>query len=82
MAIVFSLGMWPEGAGDTVAADLSRKLDLKMSQKDKENDADKHIIWFSSSLVVLSLRQKTMLLNYPFKSGYNYKIHLMTVSSQ
>lgn len=81
MAIVFSLGIWPGGADDTVAADLSQKLKLKMGPKDMENGADKNTPWLSSYLVVLSV-QLNDAIERVFKSGCKYKIHLMASSSQ
>lgn len=81
MAIVFSLGIWPEGADDTVAADLSQKLKLKMGPKDTENGADKNMPWLSSYLVVLSVRLNDAI-ERAFKSGCKHNIHLMAIPSQ
>lgn len=78
MAIVFSLGIWPEGADDTVAAGLSGKLKLKMGPKDREKGADKNTPWLSSYLVVLSVRLNGAI-EQAFISGCKHKIHLMAV---
>lgn len=78
MAIVFSLGIWPEGADDTVAADLSGKLKLKMGPKDRENGADKNMPWLSSYLVLLSV-QLNGAIEQAFISGCKHKIHLMAI---
>lgn len=54
---------------------LSRKRKLKMSQKDKENDAEKNMARLSSYPAVLSVRQKDAI-EQPFKSGRNDTSHL------
>lgn len=52
-----------------------------MSQKDKENDAEKNMARLSSYPAVLSVRQKDAI-EQPFKSGRNDTSHLTAIASQ